>query len=151
MSTPRSVLALWFSLMTTALGACGDRNDKSAETLISAWIQAARDGRAEDFRRAYPTRDELADWLTCPAEVDLAARFEAPNPDFTAWRGTVKLASPNPFSAVAREEVAASGPVGPCSAKTRLGLTRLDTTLADGRVLRLRLIEVDGRFRILGY
>lgn len=151
MSTPRYVFALWFSLMPTALGACGDRNDKSAETLITAWIQAARDGRAEDFRRAYPTREELADWLTCPPEVDLAARFEAPNPDFTAWRGTVKLASSNPFSAVAREEVAAAGPVGPCSAKTQLGLTRLDTTLADGRVMRLRLIEVDGRFRILGY
>lgn len=151
MSTPRlSLAALSFALLLP-LGACGDRNDKSAESLITAWIQAAREGRAEDFRSAYPTREELADWLSCPAEVDLAARFEAPNPDFVAWRGTVKLADTTPLSSVAREELAVAAPVGPCTARAPLALTRLDATLADGRVLRLRLIEVDGRFRILGY
>lgn len=151
MSKPRYVSALCFTFMTTALGACGDRNDRSAETLITAWVQAAHEGRAEDFRDAYPTRDELADWMSCPAEVDLAARFEAPNPDFTAWRGAVKLASPSPFSAVAREAVAADAALGPCTARIPLALTRLDATLSDGRILRLRLIEVEGRFRILGY
>lgn len=151
MSTPRrSFVALSFALLT-ALGACGTRHDTSPETLISAWLEAARDGRAEDFRQAYPTRDELAKWLSCPAEVDLAARFEAPNPDFTAWRGTVKLADNTALSSVAREEVAVASPVGPCTAAVPLVLTRLDATLAGGRVLRLRLIEVDGRFRILGY
>lgn len=146
----RTLAALSFALLAP-LSACSDRPDRSAETLIVAWLEAARDGRAEDFRAAYPSRDELADWLECPAEVDLASRFAAPNPDFTTWRGTVNLAPTTPLTSLAREELAASAPVGPCAARVPLTLTRLDATLEGGRVLRLRLIEVEGRFRILGY
>ena len=90
----------------------------------------------------------MKEWFDCPPEVDLAARFESPNADYPSWRGAVALVS---STLLTREEVKAGGPVGGCVARVDLALQRLDAAVPGGRVLRLRLVEVDGRWRILGY
>lgn len=142
----KTVFVSW-TLVAMSFG-CGGGHDKSAEGLVRAWLEAARNGHAEAFRDAMPSQDEIDSWFQCPKDVDLSARFDSPNPDFMSWRGQVV---PVATTSLVREEISRDGAVGGCVARVDMALQRMDVTLEGGRVLRLRLIEVDGRFRILGY
>jgi hypothetical protein len=141
----KTLAALAFTLC-----ACGRAS--TPEGLVQSWLEAAVDGDASAFRAAFPSKDEVADLFVCPEGLSLDDRFDAPNPDFAAWRnGRPTLAG---TTRVAAEPVASGTPVGGCNARRDLELLRMDATLVEGgveRTLRLRLVAFDGRHRILGY
>ncbi len=140
------------TLAALALTLCACGGASTPEALVQAWLQAASDGDASAFRAAFPSKDEVAELFACPDGLSLDDRFDAPNPDFAAWRrGRPTLTG---TTRVAAEPVASGMPVGGCNAKRDLDLLRMDATLLEGgaeRTLRLRLVAFDGRHRILGY
>jgi len=141
----KTLVALVFVLCS-----CGGAS--TPEAVVTAWLEAASNGDANAFRAAFPSRDEVADLFVCPAGLSLVDRFDAPNPDFAAWRnGRPTLTG---TTRVAAEPVATGMPVGGCNARRNLDLLRMDATLhlaGAERTLRLRLVAFDGQHRILGY
>lgn len=144
-------LAVGSIAMVLLVSACGG-TDRSAEEVVAGWLEAIRNGNAEEVRKAFPSREEVERLWSCPPDVDLAARFEAPSAEAAGWRqrAVVLVAT----SRVASEALKPGDEVGGCVAREAMTLSRMDTTVSLGgteRVLRMRLVGFDGRYRILGY
>ncbi len=131
---------------------CGKRGFETPEEAASVLVETGARGDAEGFRGLFPSREEIGEWLSCGEGIDLGARFDGPHEELVTWR----TAAPKVLglSRADVEKVPSGGGVGGCVARRDLELVRIDVTIQEGRaerVLPMRFIGVENRYKVLGY
>ncbi len=134
--------------------ACSGGNPATPEAALQKLLDAAQSGDAAAFRDGFPSRDEVTELFECPPGVDLSARFDGLSDEFVAWRDTHPVLSPGGLKVGVHTVVERGDDVGGCTARRQMSLMRADVRLTEGaneRVYAMRFVELDGRFRVLGY
>lgn len=139
------------TLLALMLG-CGGKATTSPEAALQVLLDAAHSGDPTAFRAGFPSREEIGELFSCPSGVDLIARFDGLSDDFTAWRDARPTVAA--FQAYQAVPVVTGEDIGGCSARRAMNLVRADVRLteaAKSKDYSMRFVEIDGRYRVLGY
>ncbi len=139
-------------LALVMMSGCGGQATTSPEAALQVLLDAARNADAGGFRAGFPSREEIGELFTCPSGVDLIARFDGLSDDFTAWRNARPTVAA--FQAYQAVPVVPGEDIGGCSARRAMNLMRADIQLDEGgtkKAYSMRFVEIDGRYRVLGY
>jgi|GEM_PF-3503426 len=145
--------ALFACAFVSAAG-CGGGNAATPEAALQKLLDAAKDGNAGAFRGGFPSHEEIAELFECPPGVDLATRYDGLSDEFVAWRDAHPVLAAGGLEVGVHTVIEAGDEIGGCKARREMSMMRADVRLTEGanqRLYAMRFVELDGRFRVLGF
>lgn len=145
--------ALCVLVVSVLGGGCGGGNAATPEAALQKLLDAARNGDPAAFREGFPSHEEIAELFECPPGVDLAARFDGLSDEFVAWRDSKPVIA-GALEVGVHSVIETGEEIGGCKARREMSMMRADVHLTEGandRLYQMRFVELDGRFRVLGF